>query len=130
MAVVLLFLKSYWKHILIVIVLVTVTGILYKKVYNIGYDAATVECAAKLKDYEQKMNEYKENLNKRIIKIEEDSNTLSEEILTSKKDVKKDYVTILSTIKGKPLVIIEKDKCTPSTDFIRVYNEAVTRANQ
>ena len=87
-----------------------------------GYNAASVECAEKMKEYEAK-------LDKRISGLEDASNTLIVEALESRKVLKKDFNTILLSIKNKPLYTIEQGKCTPSPDLIRAYNEAINRAN-
>lgn len=126
----LFFLRSYWKHILIVVVVIAISAFMYKKVYNIGYSAANVECAEKIALYEQKMTLYKTALDDRIKLLEETAITLVNESLDARKSLKKDYSTILATVKNKPLTVIEKDNCKPSPDFIRVYNEAVNRANK
>lgn len=122
MTIVLMFLKSYWKHILLVVVFTIGATLIYHSIYTRGYDTAAAECAEKMKEYEQKLDE-------RISGLEDASNTLIVEALESRKVLKKDFNTILLSIKNKPLYTIEQGKCTPSPDLIRAYNEAITRAN-
>lgn len=123
MTILLLFLKNYWKHIVIAIAILTVTILAYNKVYSIGYSAASAECA-------EKMKEYVDKLDSRIAGLEEASNTLVTEAIESRKSIKKDFNAILASVKNKPLYKIEQGKCAPSEDLIRVYNEAVDRANK
>ena len=130
MLILLSLLKSYWKHILIVIVLVSVSIYGYRKVYNIGYTAAQVECKQLLNAYEEKMYLYKKTLDDRIKSLEETSLQLIKETDESKISVKKDLTKIITIYKDKPLIVIEKETCVPSADFIEAYNQAVKRVNQ
>lgn len=130
MLILLSLLKSYWKHILIVIVLVSVCVYGYRKVYNIGYAAAQVECKQKLSEYEEKMLAYKASLDSRIKSLEDTSLQLVKEADESKISVKKDLTKIITIYKDKPLIVIEKETCIPSADFISAYNQAVKRVNQ
>jgi len=130
MLILLSLLKSYWKHILIVIVLVSVSIYGYRKVYNIGYTAAQVECKQLLNAYEEKMYLYKKTLDDRIKSLEETSLQLIKETDESKISVKKDLTKIITIYKDKPLIVIEKETCIPSVDFIEAYNQAVKRVNQ
>jgi len=123
MPILLMILKKYWKHILIVIVILAASAYFYNKIYTLGFDAANVECA-------QRMKEYTEKLDARIAAIEEASSTLVTEAIDARAVRKKDFATILSTIKNKPLYTVVEGKCTPTEDLIRIYNEAVDRANK
>ena len=129
MTIFLVLLKKYWKHILIVIILLLVTTYFYNKIYTRGFDAVNVACEQKLQDYAQKMKEYEASLDKRIAGLEEASNLLVTEAIESRKVLRKDFSVILSTIKNRPLYTIDQGKCAPSEDFVRVYNDAVNRAN-
>lgn len=130
MLILLSLLKSYWKHILIVIVLVSVCVYGYRKVYNIGYAAAQVECKQLLSAYEEKMYLYKKTLDDRIKSLEETSLQLVKEADESKISVKKDLTKIITIYKDKPLIVVEKETCVPSANFIGAYNQAVKRVNQ
>lgn len=130
MLILLSLLKSYWKHILIVIVLVSVCVYGYNKVYNIGYAAAQVECKQKLSEYEEKMLAYKASLDSRIKSLEDTSLQLVKEADESKISVKKDLTKIITIYKDKPLIVVEKETCVPSANFIGAYNQAVKRVNQ
>ena len=83
-----------------------------------------------MQEYAAKMKQYEADLDKRIAGLEASSNVLVVEALESRKIIKKDFSILLSTLKGKPLYIIEQGKCAPSTDFVKTHNEAVDRANQ
>lgn len=124
MTILLMFLKSYWKHILIVVVLAAASYFIYNKIYTIGYNKAATECA-------EKMKEYTDKLDKRISGLEEASNTLVLEAVESRKIAKKDFNAIMASIKNKPLYVVKPSgECAPSADLVRIYNEAVDRANQ
>lgn len=124
LSILVVFLKSYWKQILGTIILLTAIYAAYSKVYNLGYSAANAECAKVVKKYELE-------LDKRIAVLESASNVLVVEAIESRKALKKDFSTILNSIKNKPLYVVKQDgKCAPSEDLIRVYNDAVNRANQ
>lgn len=122
--------KSYWKHILITIILISVCIYGYNKVYNIGYAAAQAECKQKLSEYEEKMFAYKASLDSRIKSLEDTSIQLVKETDEAKNSVKKDITKIITVFKDKPLIVIEKETCIPSADFISAYNQAVSRVNQ
>jgi hypothetical protein len=130
MTIFLMILKKYWKHVLIVVVLLVLSWMAYSKIYNIGFEAANIACEKRIQEYSAKMKEYEDNLDKRIAGLEEASNILVTEAIESRKVIKKDFSVILASIKGKPLYIIEQGKCSPSTDFVRAYNESVERANK
>jgi hypothetical protein len=123
-------LKSYWKHILIVIVLVSVGIYAYNKIYNIGYKVAEIECKEKLFEYEQKMSKYKKDLDDRIASLEVTSNNLIKETEEKKVSINKDLTKIITIYKDKPMVVIEKETCNPSPDFISAYNQAIARVNR
>lgn len=122
-SIILLFLKSYWKQLVIIIVVSIAAYFVYNKIYTLGYNAAAAECA-------EKMKEYTEKLDQRISGLEEASNTLVIEAVESRKIAKKDFNAIMASIKNKPLYVVKPSgECAPSTDLVRVYNEAVDRAN-
>lgn len=125
MTIVLMFLKSYWKQLLIIVVVSIAAYFVYNKIYTLGYNTAAAECA-------EKMKEYTEKLDSRIAGLEEASNTLVTEAIESRKVIRKDFSTILASIKNKPLYVVNNvtGECAPSVDLVRVYNEAVDRANK
>lgn len=125
MTIVLMFLKSYWKQLVIILVISIAAYFIYNKVYTAGYNAAAVV-------YAKKMEEYNIKLDGRIAGLEEASNVLVTEAIESRKSIKKDFNTILASIKNKPLYVVNNvtGECAPSADLVRVYNEAVDRANQ
>lgn len=122
-------LQKYWKHILIVIVFLTVLIVTYSKIYNKGFDAANIVCEKRIQEYTQKMTEYEKALDNRIAIIEEASSVLITEAIESRKNIKKDFNVILQSIKNKPLYVIEQGKCAPSPDLIKAYNDAISRVN-
>jgi hypothetical protein len=130
MSIFLLLLKNYWKYIIIVVLLLSVSVYAYRVVYKNGYEAAQVECNIKLRDYEEKMIAYKKDLDSRIKLLEDTSIKLVKETEEEKSSVKKDLTKIITVFKDKPLVVIEKEKCSPSIDFISTYNQAVARVNR
>ncbi len=123
MTVFLLFLKSYWKQIAGAAALALVLYLGYHKIYSIGYNKATAECAQRVKEYEEKIDG-------RIKSIENSSSALIEQSALADAARKKDYAAILFTIKGKPLYVIEQGKCKPSPDFVKAYNEGIERSNK
>ena len=130
MTIVLMMLKKYWKHILIVVLLLTASIYMYNKVYNRGFEAANIACEKRIQEYAQKMTEYKEAMDVRIALLEDASNVLVEESIATRKVVRKDFNTIITKYKDRPMFIINETKCEPSPDFILAYNEAVARANK
>src|SRR5574343_652020 len=106
MTIFLMLLKSYWKHILIALVIIFVSYFVYNKIYNIEYSDANAKCA-------EKMQAYVEKLDARIAGLKEASNTLVTEAIESRKIIKKDFNTILASVKNKPLYKIEQGKCAP-----------------
>lgn len=119
----LLFLKSYWKQLVVGIALSLLLYTGYHKVYSIGYSAATAEYVKKTKDYEDK-------LDKRIANIEANSAALLEGANKDKAALSKDLSNILNTIKGKPLYILEEGKCKPAPILVDTYNETIKRINK
>jgi hypothetical protein len=130
MTIILIFLKNYWKHLLIVVALLVVFWIAYSKIYNKGFEAANIECEKRIQEYSQKMTEYKALLDARIQILEEASSTLVKETLDARKVTKKEFATIITKYIDKPMIVIEEGECRPSADFINAYNEAVDRANK
>lgn len=120
-------LKSYWKHLIVIIAIVGASYFVYNHVYTKGYDAAYIVATQECND---RMMEYNKRLDSLITKIEDSSNALIKESQESRIALKKDVSTILSTIKNKPLYTIEHGKCKPSDDFIDTYNKVVERVNQ
>lgn len=130
LSLIVMFLKSYWKHILIVIVIASASFYIYHKIYERGYAVATAECSIKVAEYEKKMKVYQEDLDNRIALLVDTSNILVKEATESRKSLKADYAIIMASVKGKPLYIVKEDKCTPSSDFINAYNAAITRISK
>lgn len=121
--IVILFFKNYWKQMIAAVIITMTCYLVYHKIYSIGFDAANVECAARMKSYEDK-------LDKRIANIENNSTILIETANQDKLALRKDYANILATIKGKPLYIIEQGKCKPANLLIDSYNEGIKKANE
>lgn len=130
MSIFIILLKKYWKHLIILLLLISLCIYGYKAIYNIGYSASQVECKQQLSAYEEKMLQYKKSLDDRIKTLEETSISLVKETQIEKLEVRKDIAKIITVYKDKPLVVIEKEKCTPSSNFIAAYNEAVARVNK
>jgi C4-dicarboxylate-specific signal transduction histidine kinase len=125
------FFKNYWKHILIVIIIGAASYWIYNRIYQRGYAVATAECNIKIADYEAKMTKYKEDLNTRIADIESISVGLVSDLRNSNAALNKDLADIKARAKPRPTYIIKQGTiCSPSTDFISSYNEAITRVNK
>jgi len=122
MGLVLMLLKNYWKQALLAVLVSTLAYTGYYKIKDIGREEANVECAARMKAYNDRLD----NL---IVKIEESSTKLVTESQEARLALKKDFGVILSTIKNKPLYVIEQGKCAPSVEFIDIYNKAIDRVN-
>jgi hypothetical protein len=125
-----MFLKSYWKHILITVVLLGAFWFAYSKIYNRGFEAANIACEKRIQEYSQKMTEYKEAMDSRIALLEEASSVLAQEAIDSRKVTKTEFIKIITKYKDKPMFVINEAKCEPSLDFIKAYNEAVDKANK
>lgn len=123
MTLALIFFKNYWKQLTIIALIFTICYTGYYKIKSIGYSEANYECSIK-------MNEFNNSLDKLIVVIQDSSSSLIKESVESKISLKKDISTILSTIKNKPLYVIEHGKCAPSTEFIDTYNQIVDRVNK
>ena len=129
------FFKSYWKHILIVIIIGSVSYWVYNRIYQRGYAVATAECSIKIAEYEAQMTKYKADLNTRIAGIEVISVGLVSDLRNSNIELNKDLAAIKAKAKSKPTYIITQGPttsivCSPSTDFIGSYNETITRVNK
>lgn len=130
MTIFLFFLKKYWKHILIVIVLLVLSWYAYSRIYNRGFEAANIACEKRIQEYTQQMNDYKAKLDERVQLIEDASNALVKETIEARKITKTEFTKIITKYIDKPMIVIEEGKCRPSEDFIKAYNEAVDRANK
>lgn len=122
-SIVLMFFKTFWREAIVVLL---VSGILYTgyyKVKDIGYKQANLECS-------QRMTEFNNSLDKLIVAIETNSTALIKESVESRVILKKDISNILSTIRNKPLFVIDQGKCMPSENFIDTYNQVIDRVNQ
>ena len=122
MTIVLKLLLKYWKHILIVVTVSALLYLGYNKIYDRGYDKATVEYAEKLKAYEDKVDA-------RIGKIEKLGSELQILAEVDSVTTRNAFNEILLATKGKQMYIIKDGKCSPSKDFIDAYNLAVDKAN-
>lgn len=115
---------KYWKHLLLISLLVVASYIVYNKIYDSGYSKATAEYNLKIEDYNKK-------LDSRINNIEIASSTIVNTLSTQRDITKKDLSNILYAVKNKPPYIIDKTgKCAPSIDFIDTYNKAIDRVNK
>lgn len=131
MEIFLMFFKSYWKHILIVVIIGVASFWIYNKIYQRGYAVANAECSIRIADYEAKMTKYKNDINTRIADIEVVSVGLVADLKNSNVQLNKDLADIKARAKPRPTYIIKQGTiCSPSTDFIGSYNEAITRVNK
>jgi hypothetical protein len=130
LSIVLLFLKSYWKHIIIVIVLASASYYVYHKIYARGYAVASAECSIRIADYEKKMKVYQDAMDARIAVLQDASNVLVKEAIDSRVTRKAEITAILAAVKGKPMYVVKENKCAPSPEFINAYNAAVEKVNR
>lgn len=113
----------------LVLVLIMLGGITttaytgYKYIYNKGEQAATIECQKRIQEYEA-------NLLSRIDIIEQNSTIIIQQNEELKENAANDFRAILKATKGRPLYTIQAGACAPSEDFIKAYNDAMTRANK
>jgi hypothetical protein len=108
---VLVFLKSYWKHIMVIAAIAGVSFMAYNHIYNIGYTAANTAC-------EKRIKVYVDELKDRINSLETASYVVSKEIAERDTLRKKDLDKLLILTKNKPLTIIKEGNCNPSDTFI------------
>lgn len=95
----------------------------YKYVFDIAYKQVSGV-------YEKRIKDYESALLSRIDVIEQNSTLIIQQNETLREEAKKDFLAILKATKGRPLYTIQAGVCTPSKEFVDVYNDAITRANK
>lgn len=116
-------LLKYWKQIALVVCIAITAALLYNKVYNIGYDAASTE-------YKQEIEKLNSRIAKKIDRIEQNSNILiASRNNQSRKDAE-DFQKIIDAIQNKDLVVIRNGECEPSPAMIQTLNDAIKKANK
>lgn len=116
----------YWKLAAIVAIAASVAGLGYmgyNKVKDIGYHEAKVE-------YDQKIKDYNDKLDVRIASIEQNSSMLADTANQLKEQSASEFKAIMAATKGRPLYTIKAGVCSVSDDFIKAYNDAVSKANR
>ena len=98
------------------------SGGLYYKAYNAGYNKASIECATARKVFEDSMNN-------KIDAIESNLVTLAESRDAQTKQLSADIDKILINMKKAPVTIIKDGKCIPSPTFVDSIRQAINRAN-
>jgi DNA/RNA endonuclease G (NUC1) len=120
---VLMFLKSYWKHVVVIAAVASASFMAYSYIYNRGFDAANKDC-------EERIQKYNDDLKARIKDLENTSIVLSMENEARDKARKKDLEKLLVLIKDKPLTIIKEGNCVPSEAFVETFNSAIDKVNK
>jgi hypothetical protein len=120
-------LLKYWKQLLLAVLLSVTIGSasysIYHKIYNAGVAEATTK-------YEKQIGEFNKQLSDRITNIENISDSIETKLVLQRADNKKEFASILASVKGKPSYTIVDGKCAPSVDFIKAYNDAINKANK
>lgn len=122
MTILLTILSKYWKHLVIVLAITSASFFIYNYIYSRGFDEANIECAARMKEYTDK-------LDARIAELVDLSKQKSEEEAKRALLLKQDLNKLLVLSKQKPLTIIKEGKCLPSETFVETYNAAIDRVN-
>lgn len=120
---ILMFIKSYWKQLLLAILLVVGCYLVYNRIYHSGYDAASAV-------YEIRIKEYSDKLDKRISTIETNSTVLVSAAASAAANRTEEMSAITALAKKKVLFTVKGEKCTPSQDFLNSYNSLISRGNQ
>lgn len=116
-------LLKFWKEIALVLLVLSLGGVLYKHVRDIGYKDAYVK-------YDQIIKEQNELILTRISSLELASTAIAEEYEKSRIATSEEYKKILAATKSKPLVIYRDGVCNISDDFSSSYINAINRANK
>ena len=122
MTLVLLFLKNYWKQLVMTIVIAGASYFVYDYIYDKGAREANLECA-------ERMQEYREGLESKIQEVIDLSKLNSAMEIERAKALKEDLGKLFALTKNKPLTIIKEGKCVPSEVFVDTYNAAINRIN-
>lgn len=95
----------------------------YSHIKQIGYQEATVEYNARLKEYNDKLSNH-------IHDLESLSTVLADNNQAALVKVDKDIKGILLSVKGiQPYTIVD-GKCLPSPAFNDAYNKIIRKANE
>jgi hypothetical protein len=119
----LLYLKTYWKQIVVITLITICSYLVYNKIYSIGYTAASFKCEERFKDYNSKLDTH-------IKTLEEASSKLASSNLEYKGKVEKGIKDIISAKANQPTTVIVNGECKPSTEFTNTFNEVVKKANE
>ena len=95
----------------------------YNKIQDIQYQKDLIEFNTKIKEYE-------DNVNKRIATIENNSSILVSESRENNLVLADGIQSILKGTKGKALVIVKNGDCTPSQTFSDTFNSVNRTVNQ
>jgi hypothetical protein len=117
-----LFLKTFWKEILIVIIVSSLAISGYNYIYHKGYAEAELV-------YQKKIDDYNTKLAGKVDSIVKWSTDKTERDLALEASNKLVFDRLIANSKSKPASIIVEGKCIPSPDFIEAINAAVKKAN-
>lgn len=117
------FLLMYWKQLLLSVLIAGGSYFIYDKIDTVGYNRAKAEDALVIKKYEDEVAT-------KIAAIEVTSTTLANESRDSAIILNSNILKIVSSTKGKSLVIVKDSGCTPSQTFSDSFNLMNKRVNQ
>lgn len=115
--------------IIIALLLATSVGVTiyttYDHIYARGYTAAENK-------YQEERQKYIELLEGKIVKLENNSSNLANQLDIFNQHSDTQYMNILREIRNKPLYVVNKvtGECSPSEDFIKAYNDGITETNK
>lgn len=95
----------------------------YAKIKDIGYQEASQK-------YELQIEQYQEQLAKKIQAIELSSQTLVAESRDNNEQMTNNVNSIIKGLKGKNLVIVKNGECTPSKEFSDSFVTINKRVNE
>lgn len=116
-------LLRYWKHIILLIAVVTVLGLVYNAIYQRGVAATT-------QTYELKIAEQQKLLDTKVATLELLSTQLVTQTALNQQNLNADLAKILAAAKTKPLVVYKNGECSPSQTFLDSWNQINLRGNQ
>lgn len=120
---ILLFLKSYFREIAFVVILVIAVLAVYNKGYQSGYNN-------RVEYYEKIRAEDRNILISKIDNLETLSIGLTKDVVRKQTKLGKDLNSLTLDIKNNKSFVIKNGECIPSEYFINTFNSVIDRANQ
>ena len=128
MPIILLFLKTWWKQIAIVLAVIVLVGGIYYR----GYEHGQNSCR---EDWNKEKAAQIEAINKRVDEIKTTSDTIATNQEVNNKKVNDSIDVIISKLKIKPApgsttnVFTTVKDCKPSDTYVETWNEISKKAN-